>query len=460
MDLHRYGTFAGGIDLPDETQETIGRAIEPFSPTGPAGRAGPLRVPLALCGSTAAEAIVQPGQEVRQDQQIAAAVDSRSVDVFSPIDGRVVAVTSAEVAGGDAFVTCPAIELDGEQGGEQNSFANPQAPARLDWRAASDVTLRERIEQGGLTTHRRPARPLRRWLAQARKKNCHTLIANCVTNQPYVTAEHRLLVERSAEVAAGLAILAKAVSAQDVILAVDRRRTADYHEIVELTSTYHISRVALPHKYPIGADPILVKVLTRREMPPGGSVMDVGVAVTDAATCLAVYMWVVCGVRPTGRVVTVAGPRAGRDGNYWAAFGTNCMSLLGQAVQPVIHNGPMVAIRCSPGAVVGPTTDAVLALESDMPAPAGPCIRCSWCTDHCPARLNVAALNDAFELCDLNMARKLVAQACVECGVCTYVCPARLPLSRRTTQLKRVLTGMDDNLPLFVAGDRTSQALS
>jgi len=127
------------------------------------------------------------------------------------------------------------------------------------------------------------------------------------------------------------------------------------------------------------------------------------------------------------------------------------VSLVGQAGQPVIHNGPMVGIRCGGQAVVSPATDAVLALESAVPASPSPCIRCSWCTDHCPARLNVAALNDAFEVCDLSLAHRLAAQACVECGVCSYVCPARLPLSQRARQLKRILAGIESTSPLLAS---------
>jgi electron transport complex protein RnfC len=66
-------------------------------------------------------------------------------------------------------------------------------------------------------------------------------------------------------------------------------------------------------------------------------------------------------------------------------------------------------------------------------------VRCGWCTDHCPARLNVAALNDAFELGDIAFADRAGALACVECGLCSYVCPARLPLSQRVRRLKRNL---------------------
>jgi electron transport complex protein RnfC len=88
--------------------------------------------------------------------------------------------------------------------------------------------------------------------------------------------------------------------------------------------------------------------------------------------------------------------------------------------------------------VVGPATTALLALDGAANhGPPSPCIRCGWCTDHCPARLNVAALNDDYELALVDRARRTGVAACVDCGVCTYVCPARLPLTQRVRQLKR-----------------------
>jgi len=439
MLFDRYGSFVGGIDLPDEKHATISRAIEPYRPVDL------VRVPLSPCGDRAAETVVEPGERVLAGQRIAVSSGSRSVDIFASVSGKVISMTTAQLAVADAFETMPAIEIapDGKSG------PAPAEQLGLDWRAASAVELRRRIKDGGLTTCRRPVEALSGWIDRARSKCCRTLIANAMEGQPFVTASHRLLVDCAEEVISGLAILGRAMEAKALAIAVDRRRTDDYSSIVQQADAHNIAPVALPHKYPTGADAMLVKVLTRRERPPGGSVMDVGVAVVDPATCSAVYRCVVGQTMPTGRVVTVSGPRSSRTGNFFVPFGVNCLELVGQDTQPVVQNGPMVGIRCSPEAVVGPATDSVLALEASVPVPASPCIRCSWCTDHCPARLNVAALNDAFELSDLRRARKLVATACVECGVCSYVCPARLPLSERVRQLKRAVTSIKQAMPLY-----------
>jgi electron transport complex protein RnfC len=447
MLLRRYGTFTGGIDLPDEKHATLD------SPIRPCCRPERLLVPLAPCDGPPAEPTIQVGQVVTASQRIASSAGKEGVHVFAPLSGRVAAIGRAWVAGGQAFFASPAIELV--------ELSEPQPLAAVeptfDWESAGPGDLLERISAGGLTTHRRPSQALANWLQNVRRRSCSVLIANVMENQPYVTADHRLTAEHGREVVCGLAILARAAEIAEVIIAVDGRRTGDYRELVAPARTHGISRVALPHKYPTGADAILVKVLTRREVPPGGSTMDVGAAVIDAATCFATYRWVVCGAPATARVVTVSGERSGEPGNCWTPFGTPYQDLHVLNAQappqehPLVCGGPMVGLPSPPGAVVSPGADAVLALDTpSLPSP-GPCIRCGWCTDHCPARLNVAALNDAFELGLVEQAARAVAPACVECGVCSYVCPARLPLSQRVRHLKRTILELRRAMPLFAA---------
>jgi electron transport complex protein RnfC len=192
------------------------------------------------------------------------------------------------------------------------------------------------------------------------------------------------------------------------------------------------------HKYPTGLEPILVRVLLRKTVPMDGSAFDVGAAVVTPALCWAAYRAVACDAPALGRIVTVVSEGAGRCGNWFVPFGARCADLAAASGAVVIHGGPLTGLACPDDAVVGPPTDAVLAL----PAPserAGPCIRCGWCGDHCPARLNVAALNDMYELGQIAAASRAGALACVECGVCSYICPARLPLTQRVKQLKAAI---------------------
>lgn len=427
MLFRRYGTFTGGIDLPEEKHATLDAPIR----RPPAAKR--LRVPLAPCGKSPAKPVMKRGRRVTAGQRIAQAVDASSVDIFAPLSGRVGTTTTVDVATAAGFIAVPAIELTDLS---EDEFPLASEPGR-DWQDAEPSALRQRLAEGGLTTCRSNPEPLGPWLDRALSNKCSTLIANVMENQPYLTAEHRLMVEHGGEIVVGLAILARAMEATEIVLAADWRRRAQYRHIGGAASRYNISSIGLPHKYPMGADTILVKVLTRRETPPGASTMAVGAAVVSASTCLAVCRWVACGVPATHRVLTLGGEAADECGNFLVPQGTACVEIAGGVDQLLIHGGPMVGLECTPGAVVTPATDALLAIEPAPFEPPGTCIRCGWCTDHCPARLNVAALNDAFELGMVDLARRDGARACVDCGVCSYVCPARLPLTSRVKQLKR-----------------------
>jgi len=427
----RYGSFKGGIELPDDKDQTLAVPIHRCrSP-------GRLRVPLSPCGGAAAKPLASRGQQVAAGERIAAAEDDSAVDVFAPLAGTVGGLTAVTVAGRYGLASSPAIELT------ELSEPRPIAPAEevFDWRSAGPETLRSLLAAGGLATYRESIEPLAALIARARGSRCGVLIANVMEDQPYVTADHRLLAEQGRDVVRGLALLARAIGAARVFLVADQRRTEAYRGCVQLAQQLGIEQVALSHKYPTGADAILVNILTKREMPPGGSTMQVGAAVVGAATCFAAYRQVACGQPPTGRVVTVSGDRLSGAGNFFVPFGMGCVELAGQAEPPLLHGGPMTGSRCGDDVVVGPATNAVLAIGAGAP-PAGPCIRCAWCTDHCPARLNVSAMNDAFELSQVDRAERLGAMACVECGVCSYVCPARLPLTQRMKRLKHAIRAL------------------
>lgn len=445
----RSRTFSGGIDLPDEKEATLGAAIEPASAVER------LRVPLGgavaaafAARHTAPKPSVSVGQAVTAGQMIAKAQDpdGLGVDVFTPVDGVVASVGEALVAGLDGNVSAPAIEIEPTCGRDARETLAQDALATQEWDAASPEELRKRLRGGGLTTCRWQRSEagfaitsLPAWVERARARKCGTLILNVMESQPYVTADHRLLAEQGGDVLRGLAILARAMDIREVLLAVDRRRADAYRTIVGPSKRYGISRVALSHKYPMGNDIMVAMILTGKETPPGGSPLDVGVAVVHAQACWLAYRWVAAGLPVTHRVVTVSGPNAAKPGNFLVPLGMNCLELAGRPKGLVIHGGPMNGQPCDGQTVVTTATEAVLALGERHVDPPGPCIRCGWCTDHCPARLNVAELNDLYELGQVERARKIGVMASLECGVCSYVCPARLPLTQRVKQLKRAI---------------------
>ncbi len=437
MFFQQYGKFTGGIDLPDEKQATLDK---PITPVAGVDR---LRVPLSHCGGAAGKPAVQIAEHVEAGARIAVAMDG--VDIFAPLGGTVRSITTAVTTVGRYLVRTPAIELVDLSGAK----TIPPGEVAFDWRSADGQTLRERIAEGQLTTLRSRPEPLTKWVKRAYSVDCRQLVLNAMENQPYVTADHRLLVEFGREIVRGLEILARATDIDHVMLTVDMRRTDDYRDLLTDTEDDSIQRVALRPKYPIGADNILLKVLTRKEVPCGGIPADIGAAVIDAGTCFAAYRWVAFGQRLNGRVVTISGNRPEQSGNFFVPFGVECGGLVQADEFSIIIGNPMTGLSSQGDVVVSPACNAILAIEPTPIGDAAPCIRCGWCRDHCPARLNVAALNDLYELGQIESAEKAGTLSCVECGVCSYICPARLPLAERLRQLKQTILRMRKTMPLF-----------
>ena len=448
MLLRRFGTFSGGIDLPEDKSAALASWIVP------AGRLRRLCVPLAPVDGPAARPIIQPGAWVSRAERIARAEQSGQVDVFAPLAGRYAGLTEVVLPGrSEGTRRCQAMEL--------TDLDEPTGilplPLVYSWQEADEASLPDRLAEGALTTMRHPVVPLTEWIAAAADAKVDTLIANVMDNTPYATADHRLLAEFGMDVIRGLAILARAIGTDQVALAVDNRRTGAYRSSTGPARYYRVQPIALAHKYPIGNDTILIKVLTRREVPLNGGSLDVGVAVTDAATCRAAYRWVACGERQTARVVTVAGPRASAPGNYLLPFGAEVSEALEAAgvpeAGPVVDGSVMTGRQVGEGAVVHAAAGELVALPETTGALPTPCIRCGWCSDNCPARLNVAALNDDFELGRARRAGRRGAMSCVGCGICTYVCPARLPLAWRVSRLKGAIRHEDRPAPAGAKGD-------
>ena len=444
--LRRFGTFTGGIELPDDKEATLN------TPVLPPPRLARVRVPLALVEAAPARPTLPIGEYVSRGQRLATAEDDRQVDVYAPLAGRVIGLTQVMLPARGGWRISPAVEL-GELDAptavvrgprtRRSAFGDAPLPLQYDSQAADAHSIRLRLKEGGVMTFRPPVTPVAAWVERARQGRVDILIGNMMENVPFVSADHRLLAEQGSDVVRGLAILARAIGCREVVLAVDQRRTDDYREAVGPARLHGIESISLAHKYPTGADAMLTRILARREIPPGGAPLDVGVAVTDAATCWAVYRWVGCGQPPTARVVTVSGPHVTSPGNYLAPFGMDAFELLRAAGarddEIGVHGPAMTGRQLVLGAVVSSTTNALLALMEPEAARPTPCIRCGWCTSQCPARLNVAGLNDDFELGRAGRARHRGALACIGCGVCSYICPARLPLAERLGLLKQAI---------------------
>ena len=405
--------------MPDPCPDARAAGIETSAPLTT------LRVP---CYPSARPAVAV-GQRVEAQQMIAAAEGPNGLDIFAPLDGTVAAIGQADLVDDGRMLTVEAVEL--------TDLSEPEAletrDETFDWRAADPRNLLDRLSDGAVPTFGPVIEPLTAWLARARKGPCEIIIANVMANEPYLSADHRLLVEFGPGVVFGLEILRRATGVPRAAVAVDHRRTGDYRACAEAAGDMGIDCVSLTHKYPIGDDRLLTRVLTGRATPIGGRTTEVGVALVDASTCLAAYRWVACGGRPTHRVVALAA--AGRPRNVWTPLGAPSGKLAGGTGE-LICGGAMTGCACDAPVVVTPGTRALIRLDTAALGRPRACVRCAWCTEGCPARLDVAALNEAYELGRFDAPACRAAGRCIGCGICSYVCPSCLPLTARVGRLR------------------------
>ena len=265
-----------------------------------------------------------------------------------------------------------------------------------------------------------------------------TMIVNAAECEPYITANHRLLLEHTEEVVAGVRILARILGLQTAHIAIEDNKEDAAARLREcLAGTQDVSVDTVKTKYPQGDERQLIYALTRREIPAGGLPSDVACVIFNAETVYAVYRAIVLGLPLYERIVTVDGDCVAVPGNFLVPLGTPMRTLieaaggLSDAPARLISGGPMMgAAQWDPNAPVIKGTSALLVLSAEVGAVTGmaQCIRCGRCVARCPMRLMPSYLAAYARQGLYDKAEELGVRSCVECGTCSYVCPARVPI--------------------------------
>jgi electron transport complex protein RnfC len=281
-------------------------------------------------------------------------------------------------------------------------------------------------------------------MAVPKGKSVDTVIANGCECEPFLTTDHRLMLEQHEDLFCGIAIALKATGAREAIIGIeDNQRDA----IDALRAEFNCSAaVHLPirvepvkTKYPQGAEKMLIKALLRREVPSGGLPVDVRVAVFNVATLaqLADLM-----PRRRGlieRIVTITGPGVERPGNYLIPLGTPLRYIFEQVglrvdARQIILGGPMMGLSvASLDVPVTKGVSGILVLTDEQTAARlnriYPCIKCGQCVDACPVSLNPSLMGDMARRREYKrLEEEYHLNDCFECACCTYVCPSNIPL--------------------------------
>ncbi len=410
--------FRGGVHPPEHKDATAGSPVV-WAPV-------PARVVIPLSQHLGAPCVatVAVGERVVRGQVIGDVEAMVSAPVHASVTGTVAEIGSALTAAG---TTVAAIIIDADEVQDLEAFAEVPDPG----------DPRTRIRGAGIVGMGGATFPSTVKLTPPKGMEIHTVVLNGCECEPYLTCDHRLMLEAPERVIAGAVRIRDIVGAKRVIVAVESNKP-DAAVALREAAAGDVEVAVLPTRYPQGAEKQLIYALTQTEVPHGKLPAAAGVLVHNVATAAAIADAVELGKPLTERIVTVTGSVA-RPGNYRVLIGTLVSELIEAAggltgdVERVISGGPMTGMALgSLDVPVTKGTSGIVALPKGTAAPAladdQPCMRCGRCPEACPMALEPYAIAHYAHRRMWDAAAARNALDCIECGVCSYVCPTKRPL--------------------------------
>ena len=377
--------------------------------------------------------VVSAGQTVKEGELIARAEGLIYSDVFASICGTVTEIKTENGANGtdETFIV-----IKSDASGEK-SYLPPLTDPSAD-------EIKARIKDAGIVGLGGAGFPTA--VKVAPKTPVDTLILNGAECEPYLTCDHRLMLEKADEIARGARYVAKALGVEKIIIGIE----ANKPDCIAVFEKYDdIQPVILKKQYPMGGEKQLIYVTTGRKVGIGKLPADVGVVVQNVATCYAVCEAVELGKPLYERVLTVSGKAVQNPKNLWVRVGTPVRSIIdycgGESVTPkkVVQGGPMTGVALANYDNYTHKTTSGILLMTEKEAAAEeptPCVNCGKCADVCP--MHLMPMNTAFYAAanDFDAAAQYgQTMACIECGACEYICPAKRPLIQAIRKTKAAL---------------------
>lgn len=425
-------SFRGGIHPHDYKKSTRHKAIEELP--------APAKVilPMSMHIGAPCSPVVSVGDIVDIGQKIADSTAPVSAPIHASISGKVVAIEPALHSNGSKVMSV-IVENDGE-----NRLHESVRP--LDFDKMSQDERIEAVRSGGIVGHGGATFPTHIKLKSAVGK-VDTIILNGAECEPYITSDHRLLLEKPEEVIGGARLLSRILGVDKVCVAVEQNKKDTFPRLRELIDRETGMKLyPLKCKYPQGAEKQLILAVTGREVPSGQLPADAGCAVFNVDTAAAVYRLFTTGMPDVTRVVTCAGSAVENPKNLRAPLGTPVSALVeacggfAKAPNKLLFGGLMMGVSVyNLDAPVIKGTNAFLALAGkEYRMSSNPtCIRCGKCVAACPIHLMPCQLYKHGQARQYDICETLGALDCIECGACAYECPGRLPLVQQHRINKR-----------------------
>ena len=401
-----------------------------------------LTVPMSQHLGAPAKPVVKHGDHVKKNQLIAEAGGFISAPVHAPAGGKVASIGEAVTATGR---TCAAIIIEPHEPDETECLT----PIG-DWERADKAALQNRVGEAGIVGMGGAGFPTKVKLSPPAAKPIDTLILNGAECEPYLTSDHRMMLERADGIRRGAEIIRAILGAKALRVAIEDNKP---DAIAAMEKAFEgiggdVEIVVLKTSYPQGAEKQQIYSVTGREVPRGGLPMDIGCVVENVSTAYAVFDAVVNGQPLTHRVISVTGDAIASPSNLLVPNGTSyadliaaCGGVKGKAAK-VISGGPMMGFAVNALNVpTGKTTSGVVLLTAARVTgyTSQACISCGRCVESCPMRLIPSEISQCVEADDIDGAEQACIMDCIECGSCAHVCPAHRPLTQHCRRGKAVI---------------------
>ena len=317
------------------------------------------------------------------------------------------------------------------------------------WEGLSPQQVVEEVQKAGVVGLGGAAFPTHVKLLPPADMPVHTLIVNGAECEPYLTTDHRTMVEYPERVQFGIRIMMKALGVDKAVIGVEKNKPDAIARLREtLPEDLDVTVLPLTVKYPQGAEKMLIKVVTGREVPSGKLPMNVGVVVQNVGSIACIGEIFDTGYPLIERVVTVTGPGVRKPSNLLVPVGTRlrdvlefCGGLTEDASQ-IVFGGPMMGAAqpdLDTPLIKGTTGVVVLTKKEARSVERYPCIHCGRCLESCPVFLNPSLLGTQAQAGRYEEMEAANLMDCMLCGCCSYVCPSHIPLSQMFALGKNML---------------------